>query len=338
MTLPTRPIARQPEGTPVGGQFATTTKSEAHGVSLGPVDPSPAQIGDAVEVLKKRRDGSWPAAAARHDEDEGAWAASNAAVAAREMFPDADAIEYGVDKDGRLSGLEVVKDGRLIGEIWRTTDGKMAGRDWLADRVGSHLDGRDLDDMAGQGAEVTDDVYSGEVGPKTVRIGIDDAIHKAHARIGGTESTGHFRTERADQALRKRSEDARKAAEADYRQDETAWTASQVAVNTRDVYPTADEIGYTVDGSGQIGEIEFLAKGRPVGYLSLNEDRTFKSSGKSTQLNGSVFTPLERTSLDEMERQGATVTDDLEVDEGAGKLVRFRFDDAIMKAASRAQE
>lgn len=336
MTLPTRPIARQPEGTPAGGQFATTTKSEAAGVTLGPADLSPAQIEDAVEVLKQRRDESWPAAAARHDEEEGAWAASNAAVAARELFPHADTIEYRVDKDGRLTDLDVVANHQLVGEVWQDGSGKMVGREWLYSRVGTQLDGRDLDDMKTQGAKVQDDAYTGGAGAKVLRIDLDEAILKAHSRLDGAESVGAVRADTAAQALEGRRKKAWDDAQEQHRHDETAWTASQTADSTREVFPDADEIEYTVDGAGQANNVAIRSNGQVVGLLALDKEGFFINQGKAGQLSGSVFIQLERTSLDEMERQGATVTDDPSVDDGAGKLVRFRFDDAIMKAAERA--
>lgn len=50
MTLPTRPIARQPEGTPAGGQFATSTRSEAAGVSLSAAPTSLPSVYDGMET------------------------------------------------------------------------------------------------------------------------------------------------------------------------------------------------------------------------------------------------------------------------------------------------
>lgn len=336
MTLSNRPIARQPEGIPTGGQFAFSTRSEASGVSLGPVPPSPAQLEAALEVLQQRREESWPAAAARHHEQEGAWAASNAALAARELFPQADAIEYLVDKDGRLTDMEVVADGQLLGEAWRDTNGKMVGREWLYSRVGTQLDGRDLDGMKEQGASIRDYEHAPGAGSRIVRLDLDEAILKAHGRLEGADSAGPVRADTAAQALEGRRKKAWDDAQVQHRQDETAWTASQAAASTREVFPDADEIGYSVDGTGQPNDVAIMSNNRVVGFLALDKEGFFINRGRAAQLSGSVFLPLERTSLEEMERQGATVTDDPSVDDGAGKLVRFRFDDAIMKAAERA--
>lgn len=91
------------------------------------------------------------------------------------------------------------------------------------------------------------------------------------------------------------------------------------------VYPEADEIAYSVDAAGQVTDVGIVSNGRMVGFLAMEEDGTPRNRGKAGQLRATVFEPLSRTGVDEMEQQGATVEDDTE----GGKMVRLRFDDTV---------
>lgn len=348
MTLPRNPN-RQPQGVPTGGQFATSTHGEPQvNITAARGQHGAAEIKEATSILKQRRENAWPEAAARFDEEEGAWAASNAAVAVREMYEDAAVIEYDVDSDGRIVELDVLdKNGHTIGTTWRTELGRSSSREWLDDRVSSHLDGRNLKDMATQGAGITDKIFTTmpDLAPgKTVRLELDDVIMNAHdVHTGGNPASGPFKIQAASQDLQLRRTDAFNDAKKRHVRDEQEWAASRAALSAREIYPEADEIEYDATSEGRITELAVMRGGEPIGVIALNADASSarKLRDKSDSLRGPVLFTLQDAGLESVEGQGAEIQDDLYVTEDAGergKTVRFKLDDVIVKAAGRVRE
>lgn len=336
MTLP-RTLKRQPQGIPAGGQFAHDIKNEAPGITLQ-AGHSPERVADATDELKKRRQQSWPAMVERLHREEGAWAASNAVLGARELFSNADSLEYSVDTDGTITELEILNDGDLVGSVWLDSAGRYRGSsDWIEKRVLTHLNYRSLDSLTGQGATVQDSPAG--AGLKMVRVPFGEVLDKAHARHAGDTSTPPSAAAVSD-ALSARQVESWHGAMERHEQEETAWAASRAAINAREVFPDADldELDYFVDSAGNVTGVEVLSKGVPVMSLHTNEDGTVSALGRNGKLHGPVLKPVSSAGLQQMQDQGATVREDTRDDEaaaGGGKIVNLRFDDVILNAAAR---
>ncbi|MCC3299324.1 hypothetical protein [Arthrobacter caoxuetaonis] len=341
MTLPRNP-KRQPQGVPSGGQFAPDTKSEASGVSLAGRH-SRILVGDATIALKERRQQSWPAMQEKLHEEEEAWAASNAALAAQDLFPGADSLEYNVDSDGTITELEILNGKNLVGSVWLDEAGRYRGSsDWVEGRVLRHLNRRSLDSLTDQGASVEDNPYL-TGGIKTVRLPFEGVLGNAYARhTGGTTGSAPSAAAARD-ALSSRQVDSWNNAIERHERDERAWAASRAAVNARHVFPDADldELDCYVDSSGKITGVEVLSRGIPFTSLHLEEDGTVNASRENGKLHGSVLGPVVSAGVEQLVEQGATVREvpgGDEADAGRGQIVNIRFDDVIMEAASRVPD